>query len=86
MDGKEWNLWTVVSYSANEKLTYKSQSFFRKNLRGLRQNKESLQHELASQKELDRSYIGGIERGERNISLFSILKPAKACKYLHQSC
>ena len=48
MVDKEWNLWTVVSYSANEKLTYKSQSFFRKNLRELRQNVEFSQGDLSA--------------------------------------
>jgi transcriptional regulator with XRE-family HTH domain len=36
------------------------------------------QEELAHRAALDRSYIGGVERGERNVSLVNIHKIAKA--------
>ncbi len=36
------------------------------------------QEELAHRCDLDRTYIGGVERGERNISLINICKIAKA--------
>jgi len=36
------------------------------------------QEELAEKCELHRTYIGGIERGERNVALLNILKIAKA--------
>ena len=40
------------------------------------------QERLAHECELDRSYIGGVERGERNVSLLNIFKIAKALKVL----
>ncbi|HVW93942.1 MAG TPA: helix-turn-helix transcriptional regulator [Devosia sp.] len=36
------------------------------------------QEELAHRASLDRSYVGGVERGERNVSLVNIHKIAKA--------
>jgi transcriptional regulator with XRE-family HTH domain len=36
------------------------------------------QEELAHRCGLDRSYIGGVERGERNVSLLNILKISRA--------
>lgn len=38
------------------------------------------QEQLASQCELDRTYISGIERGRRNISLLNIVKLASSLK------
>jgi transcriptional regulator with XRE-family HTH domain len=38
------------------------------------------QQQLAAHAELDRSYIGGVERGERNVSLINIHKIARALK------
>lgn len=36
------------------------------------------QEDLAARSNLHRTYVGGIERGERNISLTNILRLAKA--------
>jgi len=47
-------------------------------LRRLRQEKGFSQEALALSCELDRTYVGGVERGERNISLINIHKIARA--------
>ena len=36
------------------------------------------QEELAHRADLDRSYVGGIERGEHNLALMSLVKLARA--------
>lgn len=46
--------------------------------RELRSEKAISQEELAALTELDRTYISGIERGKRNLSLKNILKIASA--------
>lgn len=47
-------------------------------VRDLRKEKGDSQEGLALACGLDRSYIGGVERGERNISLLNIHKIARA--------
>jgi len=47
-------------------------------LRRLRIQLEWSQEKLAFESGLDRSYVGGVERGERNISLGNIYRLAKA--------
>jgi transcriptional regulator with XRE-family HTH domain len=49
-------------------------------VRELRRKVGLSQEELATAAELDRSYIGGVERGERNVSLVNIHKIARALK------
>ena len=51
---------------------------FGKRLRALRAAKGLSQEKLALTCDLNRTYIGGIERGERNVSLVNIQKIASA--------
>jgi transcriptional regulator with XRE-family HTH domain len=51
---------------------------FGKRLRELRTKQGLSQEALALACDLDRTYIGGIERGERNVSLVNIQKIAVA--------
>lgn len=53
---------------------------FGKALRRRRGSPGVSQEEFADLCGLDRTYIGGIERGERNVSLVNIDKVAKALK------
>jgi transcriptional regulator with XRE-family HTH domain len=54
------------------------QKRFGERMRALRGEKGLSQEALALACDLDRSYIGGVERGERNISLVNIHKIAAA--------
>lgn len=51
---------------------------FGERLRYLRGIRELSQEDLANLCNLDRSYIGGVERGQRNVSLLNIKKIADA--------
>lgn len=51
---------------------------FGQRVRELRAEKGLSQEALALACDLDRTYIGGIERGERNVSLINIQKIATA--------
>lgn len=51
---------------------------FGNNLRDLRKKVGFSQEKLAERCSLHRTYIGGVERGERNVSLLNIVKIAKA--------
>jgi len=53
---------------------------FGQNVREKRENLGLSQESLAHAAELDRTYIGGIERGERNPTLISAVRIAKALK------
>jgi transcriptional regulator with XRE-family HTH domain len=50
------------------------------NVRHYRKKLGASQEELGDSAGLDRTYIGGIERGERNVSALNIAKLAKALK------
>ncbi len=51
---------------------------FGRRVRELRTQQGWSQEQLASEVGLDRSYVGGVERGERNISIVNIAKFARA--------
>ncbi len=53
---------------------------FGKAIRNLRLKLGVFQEEFADIRGVDRTYIGGIERGERNVSLVNIERIAKALK------
>ena len=48
------------------------------NIRKTRKEKGISQESLALAADLDRSYVGGVERGERNISIVNLKKIADA--------
>jgi transcriptional regulator with XRE-family HTH domain len=54
------------------------QKHFGQRVRELRKIKALSQEALALMCDLDRTYIGGVERGERNISLINIYKVSDA--------
>lgn len=55
---------------------------FGKAVRHIREQKGLSQEALADLSRLHRTYIGGIERGERNVGLINLLRLSKALKVL----
>lgn len=66
------------------KTNKKTQDAFLKKLgqhiREARGKRNISQESLALEADLDRSYVGGVERGERNITVFNLAKIASALK------
>ena len=52
-------------------------TLFGEKLRSLRKKKGWSQEKLALEADMDRSYVGGVEQGRRNISLINICRLAK---------
>lgn len=59
-------------------MSYTERSRFGKRIRQLRLAKGWSQEDLAARSGLHPTYIGGIERGERNLGLNNLLKLARA--------
>jgi transcriptional regulator with XRE-family HTH domain len=57
---------------------YPEQQQFGRRLFALRRRKGLSQEALAELADLHRNYVGGIERGERNVGLRNIIRLAKA--------
>ena len=53
---------------------------FGDNVRSRREAQDLSQEQLAERASLDRTYISGVERGVRNLSLLSVVRLAKALK------
>jgi transcriptional regulator with XRE-family HTH domain len=51
---------------------------FGKNVRAFRTERRLSQEKLGDLAEIDRTYVGGVERGERNPSLINIVRIARA--------
>lgn len=69
----------IVSAEIIQMESYKTELIaFGRRVRLLRMQLGVSQEKLAEFSELDRTYIGGIERGERNPSLKNIIKLASA--------
>ncbi|WP_169449991.1 helix-turn-helix domain-containing protein [Marinobacter orientalis] len=57
---------------------HKISVIFGERVRTLRKARGLSQKQISIITRLDRSYIGGVERGERNVSLYNIFKIATA--------
>lgn len=71
-------LTSVAIVKHMKKTEEQPQKRFGERVRELRKMKGLSQEALALTCDLDRTYIGGVERGERNISLVNIHRIAKA--------
>ena len=71
----EWSHQTV-----DQKAARAIREAFGARVRELRRKAGLSQEDLAALADLDRSYIGSVERGERNVSLVNIVKVARGLK------
>ena len=72
---------TLMSRVMSRKYSQKEQAFLKdigQNIRDARDKQTMSQEALAMAADLDRSYMGSVERGERNISIINLSKIAKA--------
>jgi len=67
----------AAAYSKDEKTFLKQ---IGNRIKELRTEADLSQEKLSFASELDRTYIGSVERGERNISVLNLRKIAKAVK------
>lgn len=67
---QQWNIFNIVK--KNQNLIVLGDR-----IRKIRKSKGLSQEQLAFNANVDRSYVGGIERGERNISFLTLTKIAK---------
>lgn len=68
----------VFPNSRERRLAQDPRILFGQKLRDVRKKKGWSQEQLGFESGLDRTYVGGVERGERNIALVNIFKLANA--------
>jgi len=73
-----YSLWYYSSHNFTFDLLKKDKHLLElgNQIRELRKSKGLSQEQLALQSAVDRSYVGGIERGERNVSFLTLVKIA----------
>lgn len=71
---------SVLSRVASQKKVAGIKAEVGRRLLSLREDRAWSQEELASRSGLHRNYVGGIERGERNVGVVNIAKLARALK------
>ena len=72
--------WLVCGDQQLEVLVEDPRILFGRRVRRLRNRLGWSQEQLALESGLDRTYVGGVERGERNIALLNIIRLANALR------